>query len=359
MTLKIRLTRATKLSFLIQLRTDQTALFHRRSYSLSLTTAWLVVASVLFLTASPGRPAYAKPPGFTKSNYILPPEIQKQGFTFAQVKIPLDRTEVTARIVDQMNYLLMDRRAGLMEWFDRMAIFGPMMASVLREEKVPADLIYVAVLVSDLSPSARTKTGGLGWWGLGPGKEKKNSTSAPWLSTNDWDDRRDPVISTRMAVTILQGLLKKPADNDWLLAIAAFADGADKVDAIVQKAPGFSYWDLVMPPYSDVLIPRAVALKIIDTHRQFYGVDIPVPPPLSYDSLDKLKFVKDLPLQVVAKWCEINPRSMWELNPGVDPGNGVLLKPDAKSSAGYSLRVPKGRGGEVRKLLVREGYVSE
>jgi membrane-bound lytic murein transglycosylase D len=260
-------------------------------------------------------------------------------------------------VSEQVNYLLMDRRATMMQWFDRMVVYGPMIRGVLSEEKVPSDLQYLPPLLSDMLPNAKTKTGGVGWWALGSTKEKKPSPGISWVVTNDWDDRRDPVLSTRIACTTLQGLLRKDRKTNWLLAICSFVDGADKVDPIVDKASGFSYWDLVMPPYSENLIPRLVALKIIDTHRAFYGLDTPPLPPLAVDYLDRVKLQKDLPLHVIARWCEINARQIWELNPGVDPSTGILAKPDKRSPSGFPLRVPKGMGQKVRQLLVREGYV--
>jgi len=333
--------------------------FNRR-HCFILQPHWLwAFAGIMLLAFSSTPEAAPRLGGYGRASYILPQDIQKQGLTFADIKIPLDRREVALRVVDQVNYLLMDRRAGIMECLDRMAIFGPTILSILKDERVPADLLYISALLSDLLPNTRTKAGGVGWWALGANKDKKNSSSVPWIVTNDWDDRRDPVLSTRIAINILQRLLRNTTNSDWLLAIAAFADGADKIDPIVQKAPGFSYWEMVMPPYSDVLIPRAVALKIIDTHRQFYGVDVPPLPPLPHDFLDRLKLVKDLPLYVVAKWCQTNPRSIWELNPGVEPSTGVLPKPDSRSPSGFPLRVPKGMGNDVRKLLIREGYLTE
>jgi hypothetical protein len=143
-----------------------------------------------------------------------------------------------------------------------------------------------------------------------------------------------------------------------LLAVCAFVDGADNVDPIVSKGQGFSYWDMVMPSYSEVLIPRLIALKLVDTHRDFYGVEVPPLPALSCDSLDRLKLLKDLPLHVVAKWIGTNPRAVWELNPGVDPSTGILPKPDKRSPLGFPLRVPQGMGGKVRQALVREGYIA-
>jgi len=296
--------------------------------------------------------------GFTRAQYILPPEVQKKGFVFAGARIPLDRREVSVRVLDQVNYLLMDRRAGMMEWFDRMAVIGPMIQAVLQEEGVPNDLIYLVALLSDFLPNSRTRSGGVGWWALASGKDKKVASTPQWLVTNDWDDRRDPVLSTKIACGILQGAQRKIANNDWLLATAAFIDGADKIEAIVRKAPGFSYWDMVMPSNSEVIVPRLVALKLIDTHRQYYGVDISRLPPLQYDSLDRVKLAKDLPLHVVAKWCKLSPRSLWELNPGVDPSTGVLAKAETRSPGGFPLRVPKGMGDKVRQLLRSEGYLT-
>ena len=294
---------------------------------------------------------------YSRGNYALPHSVQAEKFTLAGVPIPLGRQEVHVRTMDQLNYLLMDRRALMMEWFDHMALFGPTIRKTLAEESVPEDLIYLAVLVSDLLPATRTRTGGVGWWSLVTVKEKKNQSTSQWVSTSEWDDRRDPVLSTRIACGILKKLVQRGSNADWLMAMCAYVDGTDKIDEVVKKAPGFSYWDLVMPSYSESLIPRLVALKIVDMHRSFYSVDVPPLPPLVYDYLDRLKLLKDLPLHVVAKWCNVTPRAVWELNPGVDPSSGFLPKADKKYPTGFPLRVPKDVGHKVRHLLVSEGYL--
>lgn len=322
--------------------------------ALSLMTA----AGILVSGGLVGPVAAAKPDGYSRAQYVLPAEVKAKGISFAGSRIPLNRPDVAERVVDQMNYLLMDRRSGMMEWFDRMAVSGPMIRRVIEKENLPVDLVYLAALLSDFVPNATRKSGGIGWWALGAGAQKKNSATS-WLSTPDWDDRRDPVLSTQIACTLFKGLHEKFKGSDWLIAISAFVDGADRIETIVRTSPGFSYWDLVMPPYSDVLISRLVALKIIDTHRAFYGVEVPSLPALSYDYLDRLKLTKDLPLHVVAKWCGTNGRAIWELNPGVDPSNGVLPKPDKRSPDGFPLRVPKGMGEKVKMLLSREGYLGK
>lgn len=321
----------------------------KRSIILLTTTAFLL--SVFAHSA-----ISAETPGYSRASYVLPPGIAESGFSFAGVGIPLDRQEVASRVFEQINYLLMDRRAGMMEWFDRTALYGPAIRKVLTDEKVPADLIYLPMLLSDMLPNSKNKSGGIGWWALGSIKEKKDSV--PWVSTNDWDDRRDPVLSSRIACNIFQSLVRRNQTADWVMAICAFVEGADKIDAITGKAQGFSYWDMVMPPYSEMLIPRLVALKLIDTHRSFYGVEVSPLPALAYDFMDRLKLAKDLPLHVIANWCGTNPRAMWELNPGVDPSTGILPKPDKRSPSGFPLRVPKGMEAKVRQMLTKEGYLA-
>ncbi|MBM4328462.1 MAG: hypothetical protein FJ118_15025 [Deltaproteobacteria bacterium] len=304
-----------------------------------------------------GEPA--TPGGYTRAHYVLPPDVLKNGISFATVSIPFERKDVTERVVDQLNYLLMDRRAGMLEWFDRMAVYGGIIERVLEAEKIPRDFIYLSALLSDLKTSFRTRSGGVGWWALGSGEEHKDLPVAKWFSTNDWDDRRDPVLSTRIACRVFQWLHSREETKDWLLAICAYVDGVGKIDDVVKKAGGYSYWDTVMPPRSEIMIPRLIALKIIATHRDLYGVNVATPPPLAYDFLERIKLGKDLPLHQVAQWCETNPRAMWELNPGVDPTTGILPKADKRNPLGYPMRVPKGAGAKVQSMLKKDGYVAD
>jgi membrane-bound lytic murein transglycosylase D len=295
--------------------------------------------------------------GYWRASYVLPAELRKEGLIFADVRIPLDREDVSVRVVEQMNFLLMDRRASMMEWFDRLAQHSQPIKTVLAAEKVPSDLLYLSVLLSEFQPANKTAAGGIGWWALGAGGDGKGSSGNQWISTNDWEDRRDPEISTKIACSILDRLHRKKETTDWLLTICAYADGVEKLESAVKRAPGYSYWDMVVPPKSESLVPRLVALKIIDANRELYGVNVPTLPAVQFDRLDKVRLEKDLPLHVVAKWCHISPRAMWELNPGVEPGSGVLPKPDRRSPSGFPLRVPKGMSSRVLDLLVKEGYL--
>lgn len=297
--------------------------------------------------------------GAGRGGYLLPPNLIKEGLFFAESRIPLERPDVHERIVEQLNYLLMDRRASVTEWFNLCVLYGPIITESLKKEKLPLDLVYLSMLLSQFDPNHKTRSGGLGWWALGSSRESSGKTGIPWILASDWDDRRDPEISTQMAAEIFNGLRNKNPKDDWLFLISAFIDGSDKIDPIVKKSHGFSFWDVVTPPSSDSLIPRLVALKIIHSNRKFYCVTVNQSQPLAYDDLERPKLAKDLPLAVVAKWTGAIPRNIWLLNPGVSPASGFLPRADKRSPGGFPLRIPKGTQSVVRKMLQTEGYLNK
>jgi membrane-bound lytic murein transglycosylase D len=253
----------------------------------------------------------------------------------------------------------MDRHASIGEWFNRFVLYGPIVVESLRKDNIPTDLIYLSILLSEFDPDHKTRSGGLGWWALGPSRDGSTKNVVPWVITNDWDDRRDPEISTHLTAQMVQTLQNKNPKQDWLLLISAFIDGSDKIDPLIKKSPGFSFWDLVMPPSSDSLIPRLIALKIIHQHRNFYCITVTQTKPLAFDNLDRVKLSKDLPLALVTKWTGEIPRNIWGLNPGVDLVSGILPKSDKRVPNGYPLRVPRGTGPKVKNLLETEGYLGK
>ncbi|MGC8658785.1 MAG: hypothetical protein ACP5U1_06900 [Desulfomonilaceae bacterium] len=296
--------------------------------------------------------------GAGRGGYVLPPTLVKEGITFAGAKVPIERPSVHERIVEQLNYLLMDRRASVAEWLNRFVTYGPILTDTLKRNKVPVDLVYLSILLSELDPNHKTRTGGYGWWALGPSRNGSQKNGVPWLSTSGWDDRRDPEISTNIAAEFFQTLRKREPKYDWLFTICTFIDGAEKIAPILKKSPGFGFWDIVTPPSSDILIPRIVALKIIFTNRDFYCVALTRNTPLTFDQVGPIKLSRDLPLSLVAKWTGTVQRNIWKLNTGVDILGGELPKLDKRSPNGFPLRVPVGTRAKVTKMIEEQGFLA-
>jgi membrane-bound lytic murein transglycosylase D len=319
-----------------------------------LTLLFIIFTLILGVTESS---AWMTEHGTGPGGYVFPPNLVKEGISFANSRIPIERPGVHERIIDQLNYLLMDRRASLGEWFNRFVLYGPSLVEGLKKNNVPFDFVYLSMLLSELDPDHKTRSGGLGWWALGPSRDSSVKDNVPWLSTPYWDDRRDPEVSTQIASQMFQNLHNKNPKLDWLLLIAGFIDGNDKLEPILKKSPGFGFWDIVTPPSSDSLIPRLVALKIIHRYKSFYCVTVTQDKPLAFDNLGRVKLVKDFPLSNLAKWTGRIPRDIWGLNPGVDIMSGLLPKADKRAPDGFPLRVPSGTGPKIKNLLESEGYL--
>ncbi|MFH0958916.1 MAG: transglycosylase SLT domain-containing protein [Pseudomonadota bacterium] len=342
----------------MKLITNNVRLMAASRISFSFATALiLIVLSLPIIETSSG--AWVTEHGAGQGGYLLPPNLVKEGLFFAESKVPLERPDVHERIVDQLNYLVMDRRASVGEWFNLFVTYGPIIKESLKKDNLPLDLVYLSMLMSEFEPTHKTRSGGLGWWALGPSRDGSGKTAVPWFSSSDWDDRRDPEISTRIAAEILHGLRKNHQKQDWLITVSAFIDGVEKIDPIIKKSPGYSFWDIVTPPLSDLLIPRLIALKIIHQHRKFYCITVNHTNHQTFDNLGKIRLAKDLPLALVARWAKEVPRNIWLLNPGVDPSNALLPKADKRAPGGFPLRVPKGVGTNVKKLLETHGYLNK
>ncbi len=325
-----------------------------RTVAISLVAIILTIWVAAFFTG----PSAARNSGmYTNAGYALPPEVIEGSFTFMGEKVPLDKQEVQIRVLEQLNYLLMDRRSSALNWFDQMDMYGPIIKRALQKEGAPEDLVYLSCILSGFSPTAISKSGGRGWWALGSEHSGNTRSSANWVTTKNWDDRRDPDISTEIAANILKSLKENKVIKTWSMAICAYVDGVKSVEAALKKNRGFRYWDIVAPTFSELIIPRLIALKIIHHNRSFYALDTPGEDEIKVDTIDGATLKKELPLYAIAKWVGTNPRFIWLINPGVSPSTGKFPTGNRKRGSTFPLRVPKGYGDIVLAKLKSLGYL--
>jgi len=110
--------------------------------------------------------------------------------------------------------------------------------SVLRHYGLPLQLKYLAVIESELKPSAVSRVGAKGPWQLMP-----RTAHVLGLTVNHKsDERQNYYLSTRAAAKYLRDLHRQ--FGDWLLVLAAYNGGPVPVYRAIRKAHSRNFWVL-------------------------------------------------------------------------------------------------------------------
>jgi len=134
--------------------------------------------------------------------------------------------------------------------------------SVFSRYGLPIELKYLAVIESELKPSALSQVGARGPWQLMPGTAKVLGLKI----TRQCDERTNYYKSTIAAAKYLKDLYAE--FNDWLLVLAAYNGGPKPVYTAMRESGSKNFWALqdYLPAES-----RDHVKKFIATHYYFEG----------------------------------------------------------------------------------------
>lgn len=136
------------------------------------------------------------------------------------------------------------------------------MDSVFTRYGLPVELKYLAVIESELKPSALSAVGALGPWQLMP----EIAQDMGLKITRHYDERTSYSKSTKAAAKYLKYLYGQ--FGDWLLVLAAYNSGPAPVYAAIRKSGSRNFWALnrYLPLETRLHVRRYIA-----THYYFEG----------------------------------------------------------------------------------------
>jgi membrane-bound lytic murein transglycosylase D len=221
-------------------------------------------------------------------------------------------------------------KAGLI----RSGRYIPSMMTLFREANLPEDLVYLAHVESAFHLRARSPAGALGIWQFMP------STGKGLLQINSLiDERRDPILSTRAAASLLQTNFDKT--GNWALAITAYNHG---VNGMIRAAQSTGSRDIIhiIERYQSSTFGYAsknfyaefLAVRHIAKNPGDYFPDIELDQPLQF-KLVTLPFA--FSLREVARMFQVDPDVLAELNPAL---NQIVTVRGKKMPRGTTLRLP-------------------
>ncbi len=220
--------------------------------------------------------------------------------------------EVNEKVEMWIRYFQGRGRPHMERYLARSTRYEALMKKVLRDNGLPEDLFYIALIESGFSSRAFSSASAVGYWQFirGTGKRYK-------LEINQMvDERRDPVLATQAAADYfktLYGLF-----DSWYLSMAAYNVGEGRVLRVVKKYKTRDFWELsrhrrALPAETDNYVPKYIAAKLIAKNPDKYGFDgIDYMTPIEFDNI---KFNQPMNLRVLAEKMNVNYEDFKDLNP--------------------------------------------
>lgn len=236
--------------------------------------------------------------------------------------------EVNAQIAYFIKYFSTEKREVLQRWFKRCGPFLPYFRVIFKEEGLPEDLIYLALVESGCNPFAVSPAKAVGIW------QFIESTGRNYgLKIDFWiDERRDFIKSTYAAARYLKKLYE--IFGDWRLAVASYNAGEGRVSRALKAKNFIDYWRLMMggaiPFETFAYLPQWLAVSAIAKNPQKYGFE-----PIKEEPYDfvEVEVQGGLDLRALAISAETDWETMRKLN-------AELRREFTPPNRNYPLRIP-------------------
>lgn len=247
---------------------------------------------------------------------------------FAGEKVPYSDFEVRERVDREIlgntfshsRTMLIMKRAG--RWF-------PVIVPILKENGVPEDLKYVAVIESDLG-NVISPAGATGFWQF-------MKTTGPEFGlevSEEVDERYHVEKSTAAAAQYFKKAYAK--FNSWTLSAASYNMGMAGVTKRLEEQKQTSYYDLDLNTETTRYVARILAMKSLFSSPKSYGFNISNAD--LYPTIPTTTVIVNGPiadLNQFAKDNGTNLKILKELNPWLR--KNVLTNAKAKT---YEIKIP-------------------
>ena len=221
-------------------------------------------------------------------------------------------------------------------WLKRAGRYRELILKILKEEGVPSDLFYLAMIESGFNTRALSRAHAKGLWQF-----IASTGRLEGLEITHWlDERQDPIKATHAAARHLKRLYRD--FGDWRLAAAAYNAGPGRVRRAIKKAGTRDFWQLQLPSETRNYVPLFMAAVVIGQEPRLFGFEPVKPePPMRFEEIKIKQFIS---LKAAATNMGISYNTLRDLNPEL---RQRVTPPQGKKA--YILRVPPGKSEAFRR----------
>jgi hypothetical protein len=176
---------------------------------------------------------------------------------------------LNSRVLHWVDYFTGRGRKHFERYLERSEFFIPFIIPLLRENKMPEDLVYLAMIESGFNNLARSHAKAVGPWQFISATGKRYGLMVNW-----WvDERRDTHKSTLAAIAYLKDLYQM--FDSWELAASAYNAGEAKIARAIRRYGTQDYWALTRHRYlrqeTRDYVPKIIAAAIVAKNRTQFG----------------------------------------------------------------------------------------
>lgn len=263
-------------------------------------------------------------------------------------------TDINPLVEKWINYFQGRGRGHMERYLSRSTRYSALMKKILRQNGLPEDLIYIALIESGFSSKATSHAAAVGYWQFIRGTGKRYGLEINALV----DERRDPVLATQAAAEYFKGLYS--VFGSWYLAMASYNVGENRVKREVMNNYTRDFWELArkkrLPKETINYVPKFIAAKMIGNNPEKYGfTEIDYMTPIEFESV---KVSRPINLKAMAENMNFDYDDFKSLNPKfkgeIAPLKGTTLE----------LRIPVGQKDQAlaaaeKSYVERVEYVAD
>jgi len=223
-------------------------------------------------------------------------------------------------------------------FLERGSRYKDVISQILREEGVPQELYYLAMIESGFVTYAKSTASAVGVWQFVSGTGSRYG-----LRINSYvDERHDPIRSTRAAARYLASLYR--VYQSWELAMAAYNAGEGRILGAIMRGHTRDFWELskngFLPRETADYVPKFMAAVLVGKDLKKFEFE------LNPDKSLALPVASIVPSGVklvdVAAAAGISEKEVSDLNPHLRKG---LTPPTANDK--YYIWVPAGSDNKL------------
>ena len=265
---------------------------------------------------------------FPQDYKIISPKIPNNLIIFGE-GVPLDNFEVYERVDREILVNTYWHSATILA-IKRAARWFPIIEPILKQNNIPDDFKYLAVVESNLE-NVVSPAGATGYWQFIKSAAKQYGLEV----TDEVDERYDVIKSTEAACKYLNTAYQM--FGNWTMSASSYNAGLSGIDKWSGLQKTTNYWNLVLGSETSRYVSRIIAMKLIMENPSAYGYDLKeedLYKPLKFKEVELNASVEDF--AEYASILGVNYKTLKLYNPWL---RDTKLK--IKSGVTYKIKIPE------------------